>query len=266
MDDYPYATLRADGWLCCDRLHRLGFPTLFQDVLHRFGYTGTPAYRRRLYREFGRGCYEVHVGHPDSPSDLSLKAWFTTATGDDFDDTLERVAHWALVEFCELHLLGLVGTAVALLPIWDVGNREWSEHLAAACDPVLPTYHTGLTFMARFAQHVSFLLQEVTAVSAHQRLRLEEYDHQVEAKDRLITNVMKGNRELVQQNHILEMHNKELNDELMRTYHSRDFKTDTLDNTHTQLQNTQDELTLAQNYIHHLEAKLVERDQQFEVS
>jgi hypothetical protein len=62
------------------------------------------------------------------------------------------------------------------------------------------------------------------------------------------------------------MCNKELNDKLMRAYRSHDFKTDALDSTRTQLQNTQDKLTLAQNYVHLLEAKLVERDQQLEVS
>jgi hypothetical protein len=38
---------------------------------------------------------------------------------------------------------------------------------------------------------------------------------------------------------------RELNDELMRTYHNREFKTDDLDDTHTQLQHTQDELVAA---------------------
>jgi hypothetical protein len=32
MDDYPYATLGADVWFHCDRLHRPWFPTLFRDV------------------------------------------------------------------------------------------------------------------------------------------------------------------------------------------------------------------------------------------
>jgi hypothetical protein len=50
MDDYPYATLGADGWFRCDGLHRPGFPTLLRDVLHRFGYTGLPAYHGRPYR------------------------------------------------------------------------------------------------------------------------------------------------------------------------------------------------------------------------
>jgi peptidoglycan hydrolase CwlO-like protein len=52
----------------------------------------------------------------------------------------------------------------------------------------------------------------------------------------------------------------------MRTYHSRDFKTDDLDDTCTQLQHAQDELVAAQSYIEHLETKLHERDEQLEAS
>jgi hypothetical protein len=88
MDDYPYATLGADGWLRCDGLHRPRFLTLLRDVLHRFGHTGTPMYRGRPYHEFRRGHYEVHVDVPAHPSDPGMTAWFTTATSDDLDDTL----------------------------------------------------------------------------------------------------------------------------------------------------------------------------------
>jgi hypothetical protein len=38
---------------------------------------------------------------------------------------------------------------------------------------------------------------------------------------------------------------RELSDELMTTYHNRDFKTDDLDDTHTRLQQAQDELVAA---------------------
>jgi hypothetical protein len=93
MYDYPYATLGADGWLRCDGLHRPGFLTLLWDVLHHLGHTGTPAYCGRPYHEFGRGRYEVHVDIPTHPSDPGMTAWFTTATSDDLDDTLERAAH-----------------------------------------------------------------------------------------------------------------------------------------------------------------------------
>jgi hypothetical protein len=130
MDDYPYATLGADGWLHCDGLHRPGFPTLLWDVLHRFSHMETP-----MYREFGRGCCEVHMDILAHPFDPGMTAWFTTATGDDLNDTLERDAHQALTGFYEHHLLGVVGTAVALFPIQNKGNTVWSECLAAVGDP-----------------------------------------------------------------------------------------------------------------------------------
>jgi hypothetical protein len=117
MDDYPYSTLGTDGWLRCDGLHHPNFPTLLWDMLHRFGFTGTPTYRGRLYREVGHGHCEVHMDVPPHPSDLTLTAWFTTATGDDLGDTLERSAHRALMEFCECHLPDTARTAVALFPI-----------------------------------------------------------------------------------------------------------------------------------------------------
>jgi hypothetical protein len=74
MDDYTYATLKANGWLRCDGLHRPGFSTLFRDVLHRFSHTGTLTYRGRPYHEFGHGRCEVHVDIPSHPSDPGMMA------------------------------------------------------------------------------------------------------------------------------------------------------------------------------------------------
>jgi hypothetical protein len=73
-----------------------------------------------------------------------------------------------------------------------------------------------------YTWHLSFLLQEVMTVSAHQHMHLEDYDHQLEAKDCLITGLRKSN--------------KELHDDLLCTYRNFNFKTDALDNTCTQLQ------------------------------
>jgi hypothetical protein len=56
---------------------------------------------------------------------------------------------------------------------------------------------------------------------------------QVKAKNHVVKDIQKGNRELLQKNARLEMRIIELNDELMRTYRSRDFKTDDLDDTRT---------------------------------
>jgi hypothetical protein len=104
MDDYPYGTLGANGWFRCEGLHRPSFPTLLRDVLHRFGYTGIPTYRGHLYCQFGLGRCKVHMDIPAHPTDLTMMAWFTMAQGDDLNDTLERIAHQALTEFCERHL------------------------------------------------------------------------------------------------------------------------------------------------------------------
>jgi septal ring factor EnvC (AmiA/AmiB activator) len=76
----------------------------------------------------------------------------------------------------------------------------------------------------------------------HQRLCLEECADQVRAKNRVVKDIQKGNRELLQKNACLETRIRELSDELMRTYRSRDLKTDDLDDTRTRLQHAQDEL------------------------
>jgi chromosome segregation ATPase len=113
---------------------------------------------------------------------------------------------------------------------------------------------------------MSSLLQEVTAMGAHLCLRLEEHANQVQAKNHVIKDIQKGNWELLQKNTRLETRIRELSDELMRTYHSRDIKTDNLDDTRTRLQHAQDELVAAQGYVHHLETELDERDEQLEAS
>jgi septal ring factor EnvC (AmiA/AmiB activator) len=101
--------------------------------------------------------------------------------------------------------------------------------LATVGDPERSAYHAGWAFTARYTQHMSSMFQDVMATGAYQRLRLEEYDHQVSVKNHLIKDIQKSNRELLQENHHLEVRVKELNDELMRTHHSRDVKSDFLD-------------------------------------
>jgi hypothetical protein len=197
MDDYPYTTLGADGWFRCDGLHRPWFPTLLWDVLHRFGYTGLLTYRGHPYHQFGLGRYKVHVDIPAHPTDPTMTAWFTTAQGDDLDDTLDRATHRALTEFCERHLSVLGDTAIDMIPIWNEGNAVWCERMAANGDPEFLTHHAGWALTARYAQHVSSLLQEVTTMGAHQRLRREEYATQVKAKNHVIKDIQKGNQELL---------------------------------------------------------------------
>jgi hypothetical protein len=103
-----------------------------------------------------------------------MMAWFTTAQGDDLDDTLERAAHHALTEFCERHLPVLGDTTITLLPVQNKGNVVWSEHVAAIGDPEFPTHHAGWELTSLYAQHVSSLFQEVTMTGAQLHLHLEE--------------------------------------------------------------------------------------------
>jgi septal ring factor EnvC (AmiA/AmiB activator) len=105
--------------------------------------------------------------------------------------------------------------------------------VAAIGDPELPTHHAGWALTACYTQHVSSLLQKVIATGAHLCLRLEECADQVKSKNRVVKDIQEGNRELLQKNARLETRIRELNDELMRTYRSRDFKTNGLDDTHT---------------------------------
>jgi hypothetical protein len=226
MDDYRYATLGVDGWFRCDGLHRPRFPTLLRDVLHRFGYTGFPVYRGRPYHQFGLGRCKVHVDIPAHPTDPTMTAWFTTAQGDDLDDTLERATHQALTEFCERHLPVLGDTVIALLPVRNEGNAVWSERVTAISDLEFPTHHSGWALTARYFQYVSSLLQEVTMMGTHLRLRLEECANQVKAENRVVKDIQKGNRELLQKNARLETRIRELSDKLIMTYHNHDFKTD----------------------------------------
>jgi septal ring factor EnvC (AmiA/AmiB activator) len=105
---------------------------------------------------------------------------------------------------------------------------------------------------------MSSMFQEVVTTGAYQPLRMEEYALQVSTKNRLIKDIQKGNRDLLQENHHLEARVKELNDELMRTYRSHDVKSDFLDDARTWLKNAQDELVAAQGYINHLKTELHE--------
>jgi chromosome segregation ATPase len=141
-----------------------------------------------------------------------------------------------------------------------------SERVTAISDSEFPIHHAGWALTARYAQHVSSLLQEVTTTGAHLRLRLEECTDQVKVKNRVVKDIQKGNRELLQKNTRLETHIQELSDELMRTYRNCDFKTDDLNDTRTRLQHAQDELVATQSYVHHLETELHERDEQLEAS
>jgi hypothetical protein len=89
------------------------------------------------------------VDTPAHPTDPTMTAWFTTAQGDDLDDTLERAVHQALMEFYERHLPVHGDTTIDLLPVRNEGNTVWSERVTAIDDPEFPTHHAGWALTAR---------------------------------------------------------------------------------------------------------------------
>jgi cell division protein FtsB len=70
---------------------------------------------------------------------------------------------------------------------------------------------------------------------AHLHLHLEECASQVKAKNHVVKDIQEDNQELLQNNAHLETRIRELNDELMMTYHSHDFKIDDLEEICTRL-------------------------------
>jgi hypothetical protein len=72
----------------------------------------------------------------------------------------------------------------------------WSERVATVGDSEFPTHHASWVLMACYSQHVSSVLQEVTAMGTHLRLRLEECTDQVKAKNHTIKDIQKGKRVL----------------------------------------------------------------------
>jgi hypothetical protein len=84
-----------------------------------------------------------------------------------------------------------------MLPIQNEGNAVWSKRVAAVGDPELPTHHASWVLTTCYSQHVSSILQEITTMGAHLRLRLEEYAGQVKAQNRAIKDIQKGNQELL---------------------------------------------------------------------
>jgi DNA-binding transcriptional regulator GbsR (MarR family) len=81
----------------------------------------------------------------------------------------------------------------------------------------------------------------------------------VEAKDRLIDELRKANRELLQHAHFHERHIKELRDELLQTYRNLQDRSCSLDKTRTWLQQSHDEVQSTRHNAHYLEVELEQR-------
>ena len=256
MDDYPYCELGDDGWLRTDGLHRQGFPMLLWDALLRFGYEDAPIYRGRMYREHGLQRCEVHVDIPSNPVHSDWMEWSTWATGNDMEDTLERVAHLALTKFCERHFPDTAGTAIAMYPVHAQNDPAWSQRVKIVRDYKRPEYHAGFAQMTCYALHLYNLHQESITTSQKQRERMGELEKKHKNEERKTAELGREAQNWRKDAQAAERRIQDLDRELLSLYRRMDAHTQELDHTRTQLTNVRGDLTNATNTIAAMETDI----------
>jgi hypothetical protein len=151
LNDYPHFDLAEDRTLCSMGQHCPGFPRVLYDALIRLGYYGDAlVYRCWLSTAHGIDQCEVSVTIPFDPMEL----WSGSVIGSEPDTGVELMVHIALTSLCEDHLAATAAQSIALLPIQDQENPIWQQHLEAVSNLKGPHFHTRMTSLARYAQHL----------------------------------------------------------------------------------------------------------------
>jgi hypothetical protein len=159
LNDYPHFDLAKDGTLCSMGQHCPGFPRLLYDALIHLGYDEDASiYRCRLSRIHDLDRCEVSVMIPFDP----VHPWSGSVIGSEPDTSVEMMAHIALTSLCEDCLAATAALPIALLPIQNQENPIWKQRLEAVSDLKGPHFHTGMTWLARYA-HYLFNLQHNSA-------------------------------------------------------------------------------------------------------
>jgi hypothetical protein len=151
LNDYPHFDLAEDRTLCSTGQQCPGFPRVLYDALIRLGYYGDAlVYRCRLSTAHGIDQCEVSVTIPFDPMEL----WSGSVIGSEPDTGVELMVHIALTSLCEDHLAATAALSIALLPIQDQENPIWQQHLEVVSNLKGPHFHTRMTSLARYAQHL----------------------------------------------------------------------------------------------------------------
>jgi hypothetical protein len=172
LNDYPHFYLTNDGRLCSTGQHCPGFRRVLYDALICLGYDGDArVYRCRLSMAHGLDRCEVNMMIPFDPTEPCSGF----VIGSEPDTDVEMMAHIALTSLCEDRLTATATLPIALLPIWNHENPVWQQRLEVVSDLEGPHFHTGMTSLARYVQHL-FSLQHYTArTDMQQCTRLTAY-------------------------------------------------------------------------------------------
>jgi hypothetical protein len=115
----PHVTIAEDGRLCSMGQHRPGFPQVLYDALLHLGYNrDVPIYRAHMSMVHSMGQCEVSVMIPIRPEE----PWLVTIMGVELDDTIDKMAHFALASLCGSHLVDTATTPLALFPFHYRGD------------------------------------------------------------------------------------------------------------------------------------------------
>jgi hypothetical protein len=90
-----------------------------------------------------------------------MTPWRGAITGNEMDDTVEKMAHVALTSLCECSLATTSDTPIALFQIHNQDESKWQQHLEVVCDLTSPHNSPSPTQMAKYVRYL-FNLQHNT--------------------------------------------------------------------------------------------------------
>jgi hypothetical protein len=189
MDNYPHVTIAADESLCSMGQHRLCFPRVLYDTLRQLGYDRDAlVYRGRMSMAHGQDKCKVNVVIPLNP----MESWMTTVIGVELDETVEQTAQVALTSLCETRLADTAAMPIVLFTIRNQDDPMWKQRLETVSNPEGPHFHTGMTALAGYAQHLFNLQASTGRTVMRQHLHLSSLEQHVEELRRANTILRNG--------------------------------------------------------------------------
>jgi hypothetical protein len=143
------------------------------DTLIRVGYDGdAPVYRCRLSMGRGMDQCEVSMMIPFDP----MEPWSGSVIGSEPDTSIELTVHMTLTSFCEDCLTATAALPITLLSIRNQENPIWKQRLEAVSNLKGTHFHTRMTSLARYAQHLFNIQHNTARTGMQQRTRLMAYE------------------------------------------------------------------------------------------
>jgi hypothetical protein len=151
------------------------------DALLHLGYNGdVPIYRARVSMAHSMEQCEVSMMIPIWPEE----PWSVTIMGVELDDTVDKMAHFALASLCGSHLVDTAATPFMLFLFHYQGDPMWQQRFEAVSDPEGPHYHAGMAVMAEYARGLFNLQHSTDTTVVQQRLFLATYEERYTATSR----------------------------------------------------------------------------------